>query len=311
MFLLSLNCVLESTTSGRSYYNSPNNCVLEGCSFYRSSVFSSNGAVILISGTDSVLSISKCMFNNVYSSGGHGGAISFSGVESSIKQTCAHQCDCGTSYGHFAYIIVSSGLNVFEMDSVTKCTTRFSGACPINTIGGNQANNALNMSKNIVDFVSGITISSPNSLNCTHCTFYSNLVKSLVCIDLIGGTSNNLLTFCNVIENNSPTYGVFYIRNSPYKIQYSIINQNTGTLFVIDSGSAEVMDSAISHGGVLKSGLFSTNNNVSLIQLPSLHLVHYSTYLCPGNSGIGFVSGSRKSPSNNVFFIFTLILQFL
>ena len=178
MFLLSLNCVLESTTSGRSYYNSPNNCVIEGCSFYRSSVFSSNGAVILISGTDSVLSISKCMFNNVYSSGGHGGAISFSGVESSIKQTCAHQCDCSTSYGHFAYIIVSSGLNVFEMDSVTKCTTRFSGACPIYTGGGSQANNALNMSKNIVDFVSGITISSPNSLNCTYCTFYSNIVKS-------------------------------------------------------------------------------------------------------------------------------------
>lgn len=263
---VSLECENENIPQGRSFENE--NVYICNCFFSRSITFLGNGGVIYISGVTLFLDASYSMFYNC--SAKIGGAIYLSAFNSSLRRICANRCSCGmNSGGHFSQIAASM-YNHVEFLSVLYCShTPSSGSYSTRLNTGNQSVVNTNSSTNNGYQVSGFSMESPSSFTCSFCTFSNNKVSNSMCIYLY--FNSGTVQFSNIIQNESPSYGIFFVNGGSPKMSNCIFQNNQNTLFYVNSGSLEVLHSLIGH-----SGKFSSK--VSIITLTNNSFTSAITY---------------------------------
>jgi len=205
------------------------------------------------------MNVSNSMFYNCLCSN-EGGAIYFDSSNSFLRMICACGCKFGDYiWGQFANIY-SSLENQVEYLSLSCGPIFSSGFCPIFIKSGNQRVYNTNSSMNNVHSYSGIGINSPLSFTSSYCSFSNNKVANSICINIFYSTYEVLLSYMNIVHNNSPSNGVLYCQGSgTKKLTYCIFHDNKNYLFFIYSGSLEVSISFIDH----PSSSFTNNNAVS------------------------------------------------
>jgi len=251
-----IGCESENIALGRSYTHM--NINITDCFFSRTSVFTGSGGVIYVSGSPYSMSVNFSIFYKCVCSS-QGGAIFFNSINSYLRNICANNCSASAG-DHFAYLI-NSQINQVEFLSVSKCSHTTSGNYPMVLEMGNLRVDNTNSSNNNAEQISGFGIQSPLSFTSSHCTLANNNVSSVICIYLHSTSGTISMSFTNIIQNNSPSYGVIYAYGAGLrKMMYCIFHNNQDTLFFLESGSLEVSHSFIDH-----SGSFSTSNAVSTL----------------------------------------------
>ena len=151
---------------------------------------------------------------------------------------CASQCYSGSSYAcHFAYSY-SSQKNYIEYLSVSSCSFVTVGNNSVRLRTGEQKVENTNSSLNNEYSVSSIVMESSSQRSCLYCTFSNNIASNNRCICFWDNTG--IISFSNIVHNNSPLkHGVVYVSGS-YKIHYCIFKMNQDTLFYVESGSIDV-----------------------------------------------------------------------
>ena len=263
---VALECENENIPQGRSFENE--NIYISNCFFSRSITFLGNGGVIYISGVTLFLDASYSMFYNC--SAKIGGAIYLSAFNSSLRKICANRCSCGVnSGGHFSKITASM-FNHVEFLSVLYCShSPSSGSYSTSLTTGDQSVDNTNSSTNNGYQVSGISIESPSSFTSSFCTFSNNKVSNSMCIYFY--FNSGTMQFSNIIQNESPSYGILFVNGGSPKMSKCIFHNNQNTLFYVNSGSLEVLHSFIGH-----SGKFSSK--VSIITLTNNSFTSTITY---------------------------------
>jgi len=289
-------CINNDIIEGRSYYNS--NVNISECMFIRFQQFSQKGAVIYISDGVYTLFVSFSMFINCASLS-DGGAIYFSSYKSMQKMICSFNCS-SSSNGQYAYLYATM-INEAEYISISTCNLKHNGRWPFILYSGNQVLASSNTSICKAFHGSGISIYEPTSFNGLYCTFSSNSVIDGICISF--WSSSGLLSFSNVIQNNSPSLGVVRNYGGIQKIEYCIFNLNTGALFNVQSGSLHISHNYISHLGVSL-----TSNNNSMIETQSYLFQFFSSHYC--NADIPIISILSRSHNLNMFKQMTSIRYF-
>ena len=278
-YYLSVGCILEVTTQGRSYTNT--NVAISNCFFIRSGVYSGKGGVVFVEGTAYKLNITNSMFYMCICSD-RGGAICLSNSASSyLKMICANGCSCGSSlYGHFAYLRATQN-NQVELLSITKCSNSISGSDSFSIMSGTQKIDQTNSSLNKAFTSSGFMVELPSTFSSSFCTFSENSVSKGKCIDFHGNSGK--VYYANIVHNNSPSQdGIVYISgNGAYELVYCIFSMNNDTLFYVYTGSLEVSHSFISHLGTLSTFTSITiGNNNSFGFSYTYYLQFFSSHYC-------------------------------
>jgi len=243
-------CVSEHIVSGLSYNNT--DIQIFDCFFSRLSKYTGNGGVIYIVGDLYSMKIEYSMF--YCSCSNVGGAVFFSSLHSSIKKICAN--NCLSSSGHFAYIRVTQTC-VVEYLSVSNCANTTTGHYAIYVSGGDQKFDDTNSSYNNAARYSAIGVTSVLSYDSFRCTFAYNKESEGIVIAFY--QNSGTVSFANIINNNSPSFGVIH-NNHPLghsKFKYCVIHSNQGTFLHISDGTITFYHSFISHSGVTSS----INNN--------------------------------------------------
>ena len=252
------------------------------CSFHRLTQYSENGGVLFVSDGSYSMLVSNSMFYNC-SSSGHGGAIYFNSINSTIQRVCANRCSCKASddhYGQFANLIASNENNV-DYASMSVCSSLCSGEAPIHLYQGNQRANNINSSLNCAFQCSGILIQSPLSFISSFCTFSNNQVSHSICIYF--NSCSGILSFANIVHNNSPhaSYGVVFVNYGSPKLNNCIFDMNQNTLFCVLSGGLEVSHSYISLTGALSISIaISIANNNSLSKKQTYQIDFFNSFYC-------------------------------
>jgi len=241
-------CFSESIGKGRSYVNSSIN--IDECFFIRSTMYSGDGGVIYVFGSFS-MNVSCSMFYFCFAK--RGGAICFNSANSSLRIVCANGCSAGSTFsGHFALIGATHG-NKVEHISVSNCSHDTQGYYSIWLQSGNQLIKNINSSSNNAYWGSGIGIITPSQFSSSYCTFSHNWVSDSTCMffNLITG----IISFVNVLNNNSPSMGVIQNSGGSPQMNYCIFDMNQNTLFYIYSGSLDISHSFIHHTGIISTGI--------------------------------------------------------
>jgi len=286
---------------------------LSYCFFSRSTLYSGDGGVIYVSGGSYSMNVSNSMFYNC-SCSLNGGAIYFSSSSNScLRMICANRCSCGaSSSGHLAYLIASQ-VNKIDYLSVSNCSHTTSGIWSIRLDNGNQRVDNTNSSMNNVIRVSGIGFFYTSSFTCSYCTFSNNKLSDGICIYF--RTSSGIMTFSNIVHNNSPSgYGIVDVFEGSPKMHYCIFQDNQNTLFSVRSGSLEVSHSFISYSGMLSTSTqVSMANNNSLSKRETYQIPFFNSHYCNADSTIitqTNVNTFHQSSLKSNIFINSLI-QFL
>ena len=250
-----VGCENESIGQGRSYYNK--NIDISNCFFSRYLSYSGDGGVIYVNGGSYSMNINLSMFHNCVAD--NGGAIYFISTNSSLRMLCANSCSCGANYYyHFAYFGASQ-MNQVEYLSVSNCSHTTDGLYSIWIESGIQRVDHTNSSMNNAFQVSGIIMFTPSSLTSSHCTFSNNKVLNIVCIYFYSESGTILMSYANIVHNNSPYNGVVFVEGGGSRMMmYCIFQNNQNTLFGVRGGSLEV-----SHSFIYHSASFSNENAVS------------------------------------------------
>jgi len=265
-----LGCKNESIDQGRSYYQ--NNINVSDCSFLRVSLYSGDGGIIYVSGSDYSMNVSYSMFYNCFCSI-YGGSIYFYSSNSSIRMICANRCSA--SYRHFAWLVASQ-MNQIDHLSVSYCSPATSGYTSIELDSGNQRVDNTNSSMNNAFQVSGIAIDFSSSFTSSHCTFSNNNVSECVCIGFYSESGTISMSFANIVHNNSPSEnGVVYVIGGSIEMNYCIFKDNENTLFCVESGSLEVSHCFISHIGMTPTGI-----NNSLSKRETYQMQFFNSHYC-------------------------------
>lgn len=263
-------CINQNMEQGRSYLNT--NIDVSNCFFTRTLLYTNEGGIISILGGSYCMNIYHSMFYRCYSAA-NGGAIFFNSSQSSLKLICAHNCS-SSMWGHFAYL---SGhiVNNVEYLSISSCAIGYIGECPIYIVNGPQKVDNTNSSMNFAVHNSGIAIRSPSSFSSSHCTFSNNKVTGWICIGFY--TNTGIMSFMNIVHNNSPTgCGVVSPYSGSLTMYYCIFNMNQDSLFYMNTGSLVVYHSFISHVG------FTTvlNNNNTITNKGTYGLKFFNSFYC-------------------------------
>ena len=273
---VSLGCGNESIDQGRSYADK--NVNISNCFFSRYLSYSGYGGVIYANGGSYSMSIIYSMFYNCVCSGS-GGAIWFESSYSCLRMICANSCSA-TSWGQFSYIIASQ-MNQVEYLSVSNCSHTTSGYCSIYLQYCDQRVDNTNSSMNNAVQYSGIAIQSPSSFTSSYCAFSNNKVSEWFCIGFWTSSGTIIMSYANIVHNNSPSPGVVIVNGAFPKMMYCIFHNNHNYLFCVNKGSLEVSHSFIDHSGSFsKSTSVSTSNNNSFTCIITYQLQFFDSLHC-------------------------------
>jgi len=276
IYCIVYGCVNESVDQGRSYLRV--NILVSDCFFSRTAELSGNGGVIYVSSGTYLMNVNYSMFYKCTCSG-NGGAISFYSSNSSLRMICANSCN---AYNYHFGIFQTQ---IFQVDflSVSNCSHTTTGYGPIRSNLGTQRVDNTNFSMNNAKQYSVFGVSSPSSFTSSHCTLSNNKVLQSICINFLSDSGIILVSFTNIIHNNSPSLGVVYISGSgATKMMYCIFQNNDNYLFCVGSGSLEVSDSFIDHSSSSFSSLLavSTASNNSNATTKTYRIQFFNSYLC-------------------------------
>jgi len=298
-----VHCESEIIDSGRSYANK--NIYISRCSFSRFLLYVGDGGVIYVNVGDINVNSSELMFNNC-SCSGTGGAMYFNSKEVVLKFICSFKCKASNS--HFAYLGVSQS-NFVDFLSISSCSDQENGNLCIFLKNGNQKFSSTNSTMNKANSDSSILFGYPASFSCSFCTISKNCVLDAVCVNF--QASNGVMSFSNIIGNNSPSrYGVVHVSSgSTQKIHFCIFASNQNTLFDTYSNSLEVSHSFISHNERFSSRVaVLTANNNSFIAYDTYGLEYFGSYYCNVENPIDFHLPKITIPCYKFSFMFGIFL---
>jgi len=270
---VSIGCENESINQGRSFVQSSIN--ISQCFFSRSSIFSGYGGVIFVQSESYSVSVNHSMFYNCVCSN-EGGAIYIISSNSYFRMICAHRCSCGiSSYFQFSYLSAFHNIHV-EYLSLSYCSHIISGNHPFCLHYGYQEINNLNSSMNKGKEGSGVWICSPYSFTSIYNSFSNNIVSLSICIWF--NNNNGIMSYTNIVHNNSPSgNGVVYVYDN-YKMLYCIFHMNHNVIFYVHSGSLEISHSFLSQIG---SSYYGVNN--SYFEKQTYQIQFFKSYHCYAN----------------------------
>ena len=276
-----LECEKESIDQGRSYVDQ--NIYISHCFFSRYLSYSGSGGVIYVNGGSYSMSTNYSMFYNCVCSAG-GGAIDFNSLNSDLRMICASSCSassCSASSYHFAGLSASHA-NQVEYLSVSKCSLTTYGYSSVLLNSGNQIFDNTNSSMNNAKELSVIRIHSPSSFTSSHCTYSNNKVSHWICILFWSSSGTILMSYSNIVHNNSPSWGgVVTVDGAFPKLMYCIFQNNQNTLFCVVQGSLEVSHSFISHSGSFSVyTAVSTSKNNSFTNRITYQLQFFNSLHC-------------------------------
>jgi len=273
-FLRKTECVNE-IIEGREYCDC--DIDISNCIFMRSFGYNGDGGVIYVVGENYTMSISDSMFFNVSSLTANGGAIYFDSATSKLYRICCSSCSA-FSAGHFGFIQASK-TNELELLSILLCAPNNIGFSSVRMITGDQKILSTNLSLNYAERVSGIGIISPSSYVCSYCTFCDNHVTQYICIYYYPNSGS--MYYSNIIQNNSPSYGVIRINGGAPKFLYCIFDMNKDALFCVQTGSLTIAHCFIFHEGKLTtSNAVSMGQNNSLVKFQTYELRFFMSHYC-------------------------------
>jgi len=271
-----LGCESENIGQGRSYVEK--NINVSFCFFLRYLEYSGYGGVICVTVSSCSMNVNYSMFYNCVCSGG-GGAIYFISSNSCLRMICANSCS-GSQY-HFSHLKASQ-VNQVEYLSVSYCSHTTSGFYSTWLQSGHQRIDNTNSSMNNAYWGSGNYICSPSSFTSSHCTFSNNKVSQYICnwFESYSGTIS--MSYANIVQNNSPNYGVVFVCGDGIrKMMYCIFKNNQNTLFCVYGGSLEVSHSFIDHSvSFSTSTAVSTSNNNSFTNTITYQLQFFNSFHC-------------------------------
>jgi len=271
--ILSLNCVKESDTSGRSYENI--DIDIEDCSFSRSAVYTDNGGIIAV-WIEKTLQIVSCSFYEC-SSTQMGGAIYYSKTSATINKVCASQCSADNC--HFALFQCSIGSNIQYM-SINQCSKQYTGTSPIQFGSGTSVISMINISNNKANYRSCASFISITSLDASYCTFHDNRVGDSYCFFTTG--TYGTFSYLNFLENNSTNdISIIYHGLTDLSMEYCIFANNEGLLFNGFFGKLTIAHCFISHSGSLVTNSVTISNNNSFTNKETYYLAQYGAAYCP------------------------------
>ena len=281
-FRFRFGCQSQNIDQGRSYEET--NISLYDCFFSRFSTYSGYGGVIYVSTSSNSMTIDSSMFYQC-SCSYWGGAIYFLSAHSYIRMTCSNGCFASSM--HFARFQVSESSQI-EYLSVTNCSYTSSGVYSFLLVSAAQILDNTNSSMNKAEYQSGFGISDPSSFTSSHCTFSNNIVANSRNIYIYTSTSSVLISYANIIQNNSPSqYGVLYFDNSgSKKMKYCVFQNNQDYLFCVKSGSLEVSHSFIDHSSQLSRSFAITTINISKSGFSSYPIPYFNSHYC--NADVAF-----------------------
>ena len=298
---LSNECKSETIDSGRSYVNEQ--VSIYNCFFRRLSEYSGSGGVISISGSYFTMKIELTMFYNCLCSTS-GGAIYFSSENCTLYKVCAFRIT-SSSYYHFAYLEVAKTVTI---DLLSLSTSSYSsiGDTSLGLRNGDQSFTHSNISYNMARVASTILTKAAGKILFSYFTLADNYVSCCICLQLSQSIGDVL--YANIINNNSPSYGVVHLWSSgTYTMQYCIYFENQNTLLCADSGSMTLSNCFISHAFVILSGPVTTINNNTLLRTQSYAHQFYMSYYCNADNPV--TEDSRKH--TKVFYNFYHISFYL
>ena len=222
-------------------YISNINIEITDCFFYRTTTYSGHGGIIYCNDAVINMVVKDCIFFEC-SVNSQGGAIYYYcnhlGSHSKLERVCGNKCSCGSNQqNNFAYIQLYDSIssnNFVSYVSVTKCNIIDNGISSFRLQCGNMSVSNYNSTFNTNKQYSGINLFKPSQLIANYCTFFNNIVSNSVCICFTYLT-NNILSYSNIINNNSPSnYGVVYVGSGTYKVENFIFSDNKNTLFYVN-----------------------------------------------------------------------------
>ena len=235
-----------------------NNCLFN--IFY---TLTGNGGAICIDNPILFMNINDTTFYECKILNGIGGAIYFkNGSHVQFSRICAKFCKASSAFSFAHFYTINN--QFFDMISVTECsyssnTVSFQGF-------GHKILNS-NISNNINSVNSACTYWCPDMYG-NYCSFNNNTATNYICM-CFSSYSGNIYR-CNIINNNSPSYGVFYVMNlGQYSLHYCNFKDNQNTLFCITTGSVTlntcyyISGSSSSIGYVAKSFISTISYYIS------------------------------------------------
>jgi len=275
-----LGCENELIDQGRSYENE--NIEISQCFFSRYLMYSSDngyGGVIYVDADSFFMKVNNTMFYNCCCSS-EGGAIFFKSSNLYLRMICANRCSASSF--HFA-CLVASQINQIEFLSMSDCSHSASGWYSILLGTGYQRDENANSSMNNAFLASGIFINSPSSFTSSHCTFSNNHVSHSVCIIFYSDAGIMIISYSNIVHNNSPLYGVVSVdRGGSPLMKNSIFQNNTNFLFYVNAGSLGISHSFIDHSPSSFSSAtpVSTEANNSFLFIVTHQIQFFNSHYC-------------------------------
>jgi len=277
-------CVNENISQGRSYDGVDVN--ISDCFFTRFEEYSDKGGVIYAQSSSVKVYVSNSMFYNCMTYR-NGGAICFDTCHTFVmKMTCVSRCrTSGTSSsGHFGYLRVYNP-STFEYCSLSSCSYGTTGSWAMLLYLGDQRMYFMNFSMNNAKSGSCFRSYNPNTFIGAYCTFANNIVSDSVCISLYNTYSqfrvDAPIHYSNIVNNNSPQYGLVMSYDVYLSLKFCIIDSNQGTLFYSEMKTVEIANCFISHTGVLStSNSLSTSVNNSFTKHQTNLIQYFDSYYC-------------------------------
>ena len=212
-----INCNnFNNLSSNERYFTNPNsNFLIENCFFQRiNNYLNGYGGVIYCKDQIISMKIKDSIFFNCSSSSA-GGAIYFycpsHNSNSELIRTCGYKCYTTSSEPYqFGHIVTKSNsilnYNNGIFLSISKCSNHEIPTSwhTINFYYSNISLNNFNSSYNRVKRISGFYISYPSKFTSSFNTIFNNFNIESVCIWFHSYSNENILSYSNIINNNSP-----------------------------------------------------------------------------------------------------------
>ena len=296
------------------YYNE-NNLNLFYCVFFRITSYNNYGSVIFINGIETKLNLNNCMFFSCSTSSSYGGCIyygsSYTNSGIFLKMICCFECKSSTQ-GHFAYID-SNKDHFLYYSSISKSPNDIGIGYSMIKYYGNQTSISCNFSKNIGNQATGLYSGNPSNFLCLYLTIFDNYCSHGLPIYFSNGKNQNLMNFCNIIQNFAQNYGVVYLDGGGiYYISNCIFSNNLNLLFYIHEGSINLKNNLISqtnsnYGTFINLG----NNTFTNNNFEGYLLNHFNTYFCKAIYPINlpYFTYNIKNKKFKILFLIKMIID--
>ena len=262
-----------------NYRLNNNNLIINNCFFSNIYLLNGNGGTIYIS-SSFFLIINESIFNNSICYSGYGGALFLENVlDCKLSKICG--IFCKAIGGQFGKIQTQNNkIILLNYLTISKCFIEYIGELTLILNKGYQEIKNNNLSFNKHTYISGIYYYYPDNMNSNFCTFYNNSVNGYyICIAFDGNTGN--LSNSNIIQNNSPTYGVIYLTNSGnYFLNHCIFRNNLNILLFVNSGKLTLNNCLSDQNYLINGNIIS---NLIITNTQTFFLEHFNSF-CFGNT---------------------------